>query len=75
MISKTKNFRSSIMGRPTKRTQHCHEFARKRRKPADSLYNTSNVFINDNCYFTDDAIEDESSEFEVYDNRLDYSVV
>ena len=61
---------------PTKRTQHCRERARKRRKPADFLYNTitDNVFINDNCYFTDDAIEDESSEFEVYewnDDRLD----
>ena len=47
------------------------------RKPADSLYNsiTDNIFINDNCYFTDDVIEDESSssEFEVYewnDKRL-----
>ena len=52
---------------PTKRTQHCCELAQKRRKPADSLYNTitDNAFINDNCYFTDDAIEDESSEFEV----------
>jgi len=64
------------MGRPTKRTQHCRELASKRRKPADSLYNTitDNAFINDNCYFTDDVIEDESSEFEVYewnDNRLD----
>src|SRR5438132_10298196 len=64
------------MGRPTKRTQHCRELASKRRKPADSLYNTitDNAFINDNCYFTDDAIEDESSEFEVYewnDDRLD----
>ena len=50
------------MVRPTKRTQHCRELARKRRKPADSLYNTitDNAFINDNCYFTDDAIEDES---------------
>ena len=63
------------MGRPTKRTQHCRELARK---PADSLYMyntiTDNAFINDNCYFTDDVIEDESSEFEVYewnDNRLD----
>ena len=62
------------MGRPTKRTQHCRELARK---PADSLYMyntiTDNAF-NDNCYFTDDVIEDESSEFEVYewnDNRLD----
>ena len=66
------------MGRPTKRTQHCRELASKRRKPADSLYMyntiTDNAFINDNCYFTDDVIEDESSEFEVYewnDNRLD----
>ena len=69
------------MGRPTKRTQPCRELVRKRRKPADSLYNntvTDNAFINDNCYFADDAIEDESSEFEVYewnDNRLDYTVV
>ena len=62
------------MGRPTKRTQHCRELARKRRKPADFLYN-NNVFINDNCYFTDDAIKDESSKFEWNDNRLDYSVV
>ena len=64
------------MGRPTKRTQHCRELARKRRKSADSLYNTitDNVFINDNCYFTDDAIEDESSNFEWNDNRSDYSV-
>jgi hypothetical protein len=64
------------MGRPTKRTQYCRELVSKRRKPADSLYNTitDNAFINDNCYFTDDVIEDESSEFEVYewnDNRLD----
>ena len=60
------------MGRPTKRTQHYRELARKRRKP-DSV--TNNAFINDNCYFTDDVIEDESSssEFEVYewnDKRL-----
>ena len=61
------------MVRPTKRIQHCCELARKRRKPADSLYNTitNNAFINDNCYFTDDVIEDEFEVYEWNDNRLD----
>ena len=63
------------MGRPTKRTQHCRELARKRRKPVDSLYSTiltDNTPINNNSYFTDNAIEDESSEFEMCEWNDDF---
>ena len=73
------------MGRPTKRTQICRELARKRKK-SDAPYNTvADDVISDDCYFTEDAIGDrldnevedaigeESNEFEVYNWSLSCS--